>query len=464
MMTLPANIIEIVARAGGGGSGGGGGGDGAPIFILIGYAIGYTVTKFVKRFVPSKLSLKVSIVATSLLTLVGLIMTIWAMVVYDAGSAFVVILIMGMVIAGLWIGWHSAYYQWWEKSAEMMKRAVAAMHYAAQKDPKWNPEQLEAYTRDVFFQFQNDWSNFDVESMRHYLIPKYHEHMTLVMQSLYEMGRQNIVMDPQILRIKPAHVLDHADDEQDIYEMAIEAKAHDVLVDMETGRELFRDERTFTEVWKFEGEGDWWMLTGIHQTTADEGMREREIMRLAEENGMFYSLDWGWLLLPERGQLFSQGAFGVSDINNHVIGLFDGLLTQIYTYVPVPARKYATSKRYLIGQINLPRSYGNILILSRKADDWNMLEKVMHYDYQEYSMEWTDFNQRYQVLATDPDRLAAFELVNPGFMAYLYDLDTSLSIEVVDSIVYFYTQGLTTAVTYRRFLGLLTRAHKELRM
>ena len=54
--------------------------------------------------------------------------------------------------------------------------------------------------------------------------------------------------------------------------------------------------------------------------------------QFAAQYNMYFSLDWGHLLLPTRGELFKRG-FQVADINNHIIGFWTGnLLVQLYTY------------------------------------------------------------------------------------------------------------------------------------
>lgn len=465
-MTGIPELVEIFARAGGGGSGGGGGGSGGGggdiigFIIALGYGAGSGTTKLIRRFLPGTYAKLLSIIA----------MVVWMAGAYlflglasssNSNNNAIAFGVAALFVLGLWLGWHSVWYHWLRRSNSIIQRAKFAMQNAAAKDITWDPETLRIWTANVFNQFQQDWSKFDTENMKLYLKPPYDQHMNLVLRALAEMGRQNIVEEPRIIEMYPIGVLDRDDDEQDVYSMEIHAAARDMLIDSTTGQMIYKDVSQFTEVWNFEREGDKWMLTGINQSTAREDQRDLEIMQLAMQNNMFYSLDWGWLLLPKRGQLFSEGQFGVSDINNHVIGLYDNLLVQLYTYEP---RSGSGNKRYVIGQINLPRNYGSIIVRRRPSVIRRAVDRLLLSNYADYSMEWPDFNRRYQVLATDPDRLATFELVNPAFMAYLYDLDANISIEVVDSVVYFYTQDVTTAQTYQKFLGLLTRAYKELRL
>ena len=55
---------------------------------------------------------------------------------------------------------------------------------------------------------------------------------------------------------------------------------------------------------------------------------------------------------------------------------------------------------------------------------------------EKYDFEWQDFNKKYEVYATDYDRLASFELINPKFMEVMYAIDENLVLEVTDNIIF----------------------------
>jgi hypothetical protein len=162
-------------------------------------------------------------------------------------------------------------------------------------------------------------------------------------------------------------------------------------------------------------------------------------------------------------------AFKNSDVNNHVIGNWNGLIVQLYTYIPQKRSK----DNYLIAQITLPKSYGGIII--KRKSDWKQRDIFSNFSiftpkgYRKITMEWPDFNKRYTVYATDMDKVTSFELLNPKFMADLYDKTLPVSIEVVDNVVYLYapTTGLPVTGTqprYKEMLEVLQAAFKELRM
>jgi len=178
---------------------------------------------------------------------------------------------------------------------------------------------------------------------------------------------------------------------------------------------------------------------------------------------MHYSLDWGWLLLPQRGQLFRHASFKESDVNNHVIGQWRGRIVQLYTYVPV----HRAAENYLVAQLTLPKSYGGIII--KRNSGWLGRGILSPQGYRRVSMEWPDFNKRYTVYATDVDEVTSFELLNPKFMADLYDQRLPFNIEVADNVVYLYaaTTGLTVSGSQARYaagLDVLAAAFKELRL
>ena len=80
-------------------------------------------------------------------------------------------------------------------------------------------------------------------------------------------------------------------------------------------------------------------------------------------------------------------------------------------------------------------------------------------------MEWGEFNDKFQVFATSPDQVAAFELLNPTMMQALVDAPFSINIEVIDNAIYFYAPlSETSAKDYQAMLSILQAAYRELQM
>ena len=184
---------------------------------------------------------------------------------------------------------------------------------------------------------------------------------------------------------------------------------------------------------------------------------------------MFFSPDMGVLFLPYVGVLFNQKqARNGRDVNNHVVGVYNHHLVQFYTFsYLVSGHKQKT--HHLVAQIQLPKSYGGILVepikSSRGKRLFGLVKPSAPKGYIEHRFEWQDFHKRYRVYATSTDRLATFELINPGFMAYLYDNDPNVSIEVANNIVYLHKPvASSSAADYEKFLTIMLKAFKELQL
>ncbi len=201
------------------------------------------------------------------------------------------------------------------------------------------------------------------------------------------------------------------------------------------------------------------MLENIEQTTADYTTRSGSIKAFAAQNQLYYSLDWGWLLVPRRGVLFGASKFGTSDINNHVIGLYNNLLIELYSYIPKP--KADTRIVYTIAQVALPKRYESIIVEAKKGWSSDLFPRAPK-GYNTISLEWPDFNKRYRVYATDIEQVTAFELLHPVYMEKLFALPFKVSIEVVDNVVYLYTTD--TKADYATMLNILKDAFKEMRL
>jgi hypothetical protein len=449
--TLP--VLDAFARGGGGGSGGGGGGgggDGLTMLFLLGYVPSHYATNWAYRRISARTGVILGIIVGTLITAGIGVVVLWAAFIVGLGAV---------------VGVYSGVHNWWTRILSGVKKSKQTMAYAARTDPVWHEQQIEQRIKQVFYGYQEDWSNFDVGRMRMYASEKYVNHMQLLMQAIYDLGRRNVVSNPQIIEWAVIEAVDLANDDNDNFTVYIKARAQDRLLDRNNSI-IYQDDREFTEYWHFDRQGNEWMLDGIEQATEDKAMMNPALHRFAGEQGMYFSPDMGWLLLPQRGQLFGQANFKRSDINNHIIGNWEGLLVQLYTYVPVVANQRADN--YLIGQITLPKSYGGIIV-KRNQDDKSWLQKnlltwnLTPSGYQKVQMEWPDFNRRYSVYATDMDKVTSFELLNPAFMADLHDKNLPISIEVVDDTVYFYCLSTFADRNYAEMLEVLRRAYKELK-
>jgi hypothetical protein len=443
--------LDIIARGGGGGSGGGGGGGGSGgggggggIIALI----GYLPTHFVGAFIRRKLRGPVGLLLTSFITIVYV--AIWFFI---GGYGFII------GIAAL-VGGPAGYFGWWNSLARVTKKsqqAKLAMQKASQSDGSWNEPQLTAYVKQVFERYQADWSTFNTTSMQTYQTPTFAHYNYLMMLALGQRQRRNSVERPVIISVMPVQVIDNPGSDQDEVVYYIQAKAHDVLIDTSTNQQLFVDDGTFGEFWHFKRTGNNWLFDSIEQETANVLSNKASIQQFAAKNGFYYSVDWGWLLLPQRGVLFSGGKFGTSDINNHVIGISRNVLTELYSYNPKP--RDTSGDKYVIAQAALPKRYDSIIVKAKtKRGIFDRTPK----GYNKISMEWPDFNKRYDVYATNVEQVTAFELLHPVYMEKLFDLPFKVSIEVVDNVVYLYTSD--SKADYARMYDILQRAFDEMKM
>jgi hypothetical protein len=445
--------IQYFARGGGGGSGGGG----AEVFGIIGYFPSYYLGKLVKKIFPRKLELIISMSCAAVFSV--LLIIILPFVVKSSSVTFL-LLATGV---GIWAGWYAAFFSIVDRMKAKNKKIQPLLQQAAQLDTHWNSDFLKNTATTLFLNYQKDWSAFNLAHITTYTTPNQARHTALMLRILQEMYRTNSMSEVEIMNLIIVDVHDDPDNQKDTYQVMFQAKATDVLVDTRTQTTLFSDKRPFVEFWNFTRNGDLWLLDSITQQTASVQTADLTIKQFAAANGMYYSVDMGWLFLPNTGILFKGGVFGKSDINNHVVGVYNTHLMQLYSYIPI------TGFVIIVAQINLPKSYEGIII-QPKASFWSARStpKVPS-NYQKYTFEWPDFNKRYTVHATSQDRLATFELLNPGFMAYLYDADAQVSIEVADNVVYLYRSVNTkasagTSKDYEKMFTILSKAFKELRL
>lgn len=436
-------MLELFARSGGGGSSSdGGGGD---VLALIGYFPSYYLAKLTKKLLPRPTALIVTIAT-------GVIASI-LLFIFAGFNIFTI-----LIAAGVWAGWYTCMFSLWDKMKKHFKKADEDLAKAG-----WDETALKQIAMQTFMRYQDDWSRRDASRFGEYMTPYYAGHASLMVRILAEMNRQSMMNGTQVLKIDTSSVNDQADDANDMFTMMIEAQAQDVLYDLMTQEQLFVDNKPFVEEWIFQRQGTTWALAGIRQATANMGAYEQDMSNFASANNMYYNLDMGWLFLPRRGELFKTGGFGKSDINNHVVGLYNNLLVQLYTYRDLPAGN-DQSKNYLVGQVNVPKQYGGIIIRRKKGMFGSIGNLFAPKGYVKYTFEWPDFNDRYTVYATDADRLATFELLNPGFMAFVYDNHPDINIEVVDNIIYFYIEKIGSRDDYNSLLQLLAKAFKELQL
>lgn len=446
---LPHNLLlplEWFARGGGGGSGGGGDGGGEGIIIIVGYLPMHFVGGAFRKWFTKKESLIVP------LNIAG-----W--VIAAVYSVLLVAFLGGLgfwIALGALVGMPAGLYGWFGK-LKQSKLVKGKLQTAAANDAAWDEQKLTEYATSVFMRYQQDWSKGDADAMRAYMTPSYQYHAALLVYTLQLMGRKNIMDNVQVMDAAIININDATNNSEDTFTIGFTATAHDQLRDAQTDEALFTDNGTFTEYWRFVRNNDSWLLDGITQLTASVLTDNVSLKAFAEQNGYYYSQDMGWLFIPKRGQLFGGAKFGTSDINNHVVGLYNNqLLVQLYSYIKDPKN---STKPFVIAQVNVPRQYGNIIVRRNK------LVQMPIMGLQRVQTEWTQFNKKYEVFASAPEQATSFELLNPTYMEQLEALPFEVNIEVVDNVIYLYTNERgSTAEAYQTMLDLVNKAFKEMRL
>ena len=388
-----------------------------------------------------------------------------------AGIIALPIIIVGAIVA------------WWRRRRQI-KKAKQELAVAESNDPTWDNAAERA--SQVFTQFQQDWSDFNVPSMKRYLTPRYFEHVSFMMEALQQMNRRNKMSFVLLNKATIFNVSDSSTDTQDNFDIEMKASAYDELIDLVDKTTLFSNDKDFTEVWNFDREGSDWLLDKIKQVDAETAIEKgytskadtqakedeaSQMQHFAERNNFYYNADFGWLLLPTRGELFTLANFGRSDINYHVIGKYRDVLVQFYQYIPViadkrklmdyfralykPAYRYDT---YVIAQTILPKTYGNIIVKRKGSLGLSFKPSKMT----QVSLEGVDFNKDFSVYATDVEKVTSLELLNPAYMQKLLDISFAVNIEIVDNVLYLYSTD--KQADFDIMLTLLQNGFEEMKM
>ena len=313
---------------------------------------------------------------------------------------------------------------------------------------------FRARVEEVFYGFEKAWSGFDLPSMEKLLTPEYYKRMVLELNVLQNEHRANPMANIKLL--DTTLVGEELDEEnQTEFIVKIHAVADDILLDAEKNTPLFTDSSEFREYWHFEKHNNIWLLDLITQETEDPSKVEGDISQFAQANNFYYDPDFGWLMMPNQGAIFGKTDFGKSDINNHVIGYYRNKIVEFYTYVPSPNDKFPAN--YLVAQAILPISYRDILIKKKSLINFPVWGLKRQY------LESKDFNDKFALWADPQDKINSLELLTPNFMEKIYNLPFELNIEIVGSVLYFYTKD-RGAANYPQMLEVLSWAFDEMKM
>lgn len=438
-------FITIIARGGGGGSGGGGGGGGG--ILALGYIVPYLATSKIRKRFGRQPALIIGIAVT----------LVWMAILMIIFTSFLGVL--EILSAGF--GFYSGYFGVFGKLRGSIKKTNNSIAKAASLDPSWNPSALKEKAYSTFFSFQKDWSDMNTTEISHYTSPRYAHHMYLILTALSQLGRRNVMSNLTIQQIEFIAAYDSDTAAQDTFTAAINARAADSLVDTRSGETIYTDTSEFTEYWKFIRDPQaGWVLDDIQQETAQLTAKSLAVQSFATSQNLFYSADWGWLLLPKLGNIFSKADFKKSDINNHCIGLWNDRLVQLYTYVPARQnQKNQKPTEYAVAQIAVPnKNYGRIVVQQKSTFD---IFKRTPKGLNKLQVESMAINNRFTIYADNVEQVTMFELMTPTYMEAVLSTPGKFNIEVYDNTIFIYSKD--KKATYEGMFNLLVKAHYELK-
>jgi hypothetical protein len=344
-----------------------------------------------------------------------------------------------------------------KKQAARRRETDVAIDKAAAEDPAWSASALKQRVDEVFYGFQKAWCDLDLEAMKNLLTENYFKRMVLELGALKNLRRRNVMEDLILGQALVVGVIDEKDDAIDSFTVQIRATAKDTLLDTAADKPLFVDTRWFTEYWVFKREAGQWKLDLIKQSTEERSLVEPRIADFAARHGFYFDPDFGWLMMPNAGAIFRRTNFGLSDINNHVVGYYRDKIVEFYTYIPRTDAHPLFKKNYVVAQAILPINYRDILIRKRS---WFLNPAPR--GLRPISLESPDFNRKFFVCADPQDSVSSLELLTPNFMERIHGLPFNLNIEIVGNVLYFYT--LDRRASYDQMLEIISWAFDEMRI
>lgn len=303
----------------------------------------------------------------------------------------------------------------------------------------------------TFMTFQKAWSGFDLAKIKAIATENYYKKMTLELNILKNYGRQNIVENPIIIATAIKSKASYSKG----FDILFVASSNDRLVDFSNGKDIFTDQSSFSEIWHFVKGGKKYLLDGITQTTEEASKYDKSIAGFAKDNGFYYDPDFGWLMMPTRGAIFGAQGFGSADINNHVVGYYEGKIVEFYSYEPTAG---AGIKPFVVAQAILPKKYNNILVTEKSWYGFRPKAKGL----ERVETESNEFNKKFAVWASKPEQATSFELLATNFMEKIYKQSYEINIEVVDNVLYIYSPS--SNIEYSEMLQVLSWAFEEMKM
>ena len=376
----------------------------------------------------------------------------------ESAPGGIILTLVIVAICILWVILEEKFRKYQKHKKDLKEqRKFDALDQNNTEQEKWAHEEA---TR-IFIEYQKDWSDYNLESIKKYTTDRYFQHASLMLDAIDRMNRRNVVSNLKILRTVLSTPINSQTKLPTLVTVIFKFSGTDGLMNTKTRKMIHRDHaQGLTEYWQFVYDGNSLKLDGIVESTESTPHLIESIAEFAKENKLFYSPDWGRLALPTKGLLFDStyDILSHADVNNHVVGKWGDSLIQIYTFSALPdePRSY-----YIVGQINIPKTYDGVIVESKKAK--LRIDKPKNYD--KFDLEWNNFNRRYKVFAANKDALPAFELLNPSFMERLYARDLPYNLEVKDNTIYIFAKAKEAKKEhYSELLNVISEAFNELKM
>jgi hypothetical protein len=476
-------ISDILAIAGGGGSGGGGGGSssggggsfrsgvggsnngeanlgwfvylGLVITLFYSFKMGIKLKNYKKRNLAKGTIYPVAyyLIAFSII-ISGLLID------YPLELLLVLLSIFSLITFSVVFFFNIHEFETSKKVRSTIKKQIKPIFYKlSENDDFYNKKNILKTTNNLFKKYQSDWSNLDIVSMKSYMSNEFYEFNTLFIEAMNLRSRTNIVNfdHGRLFRF-----IDISEDGNTI-EVTISGIVGDKLIDNRSDKILYNYKHLkFRETWVLKKRNNKLLIEDIKQSTEEETKFTKSVKEFSKLNNFKFRLDMGYLLLPNYGRLFYRGGFFASNLDNYVIGYYKDVLLEMYTYEQdkyIPKSKQTV---FTIVQSSIPKSYGSIFIVPKNINpSANNLFGKMPDEYRQYETESNEFNNRYEVYATDLDKVTIFELLQPVYMAELIDTDLTIGIEVVDNTLYIFSSDKNIA--YETMYDFHKKAYDEIK-
>ncbi len=284
--------------------------------------------------------------------------------------------------------------------------------------------EVDRYIFNTFFKFHEDWSTFNIESIKHYVTKDFFSHLQLQLDMLRKQGREDIKSN---IRIHDVHLIHTGYEMNDMHKLSVSITAEiDNTLKDERGV-IYTNSNILTEYWHFKREKGIWKLDSITLSAAELSKAQEKIASFAHKNHYHFDSSYGVSLLPESGSIFSREIFEFTKVTNHVMGTYNMEPIQIYMYA-------IHKKIYLVSQVYMKTPFDHIII-RRNTTFKNKPEDVELADIDNWKIA-----QKYSVYMSLDSSVTELKLLNSQFMKRFESLPKDFTIEIMSNVVFCYTQ------------------------